>query len=599
MLISQLLARYKSGSTTPREVARECVTRIAQTGPDCAWISRVPAEALLEEAARLEQALADSGFDWARFPLYGIPFAIKDNIDAHGLPTTAGCPAYAYTPSADAEVVRRLREAGALMIGKTNLDQFATGLVGTRSPYGAVPNTFNPAYVSGGSSSGSASVVARGLVAFALGSDTAGSGRVPAGFNNIVGLKPTRGALSARGMVPACRTLDCVSIFALTAADARAVLAVAAGYDAADAYSRPPGPPVALPASLRVGIPRKAAFLGDALQARAYEKALAQARGLGASLVELDFSALAETAALLYQGPWVAERHAAIEDLMRDRPEQIEATVRTVIGQAARYSATDAFKAQYRLEELRRRVAPMWADIDVLMVPTAPTIYTIAQVNADPVARNSDLGIYTNFVNFLDMSALAVPAALREDGLPFGVTFIAPAWADAALCELAQRWQAASGLTLGATGMALPEAGMPSAGDEKPGAGQVRVAVVGAHLSGMPLNHQLTSRGGRLVRQARTAPAYRLFALPGTTPPKPGLKRVGSDGAAIALELWDMPLDGFGAFVEEVPAPLAIGTLELDDGTWTKGFVCEPLALEGAADITRFGGWRAYVASRA
>jgi len=598
MLIPELLARYKAGATTPQQVVRECLSRLAQNGPDCAWISRVPEAMLVAEAARLEQALAESGHDWKRFPLYGVPFAIKDNIDARELPTTAGCPSFAYTPEGDAEVVRRLRAAGALLVGKTNLDQFATGLVGTRSPYGAVPNTFDSAYVSGGSSSGSASVVARGLVAFSLGTDTAGSGRVPAGFNNIVGLKPTRGAISARGMVPACRTLDCVSIFALTAADAQSVLAVAAGYDSADAYSRPPGTHAALPQALRIGVPRVPEFFGDALQAQAYEKALAHARALGATVLEVDFSTLAETAALLYQGPWVAERHAAIEAWMRDRPEEIDPTVRTVIGQAVNYSATDAFKAQYRLEELRRIVAPMWAELDVLLVPTAPTIYTIAQVNADPVAKNSNLGTYTNFVNFLDMSAVAVPASLREDGLPFGVTFIAPAWADAALCELAQRWQASTGLTLGATGIALPE-GMPVKGQAAPGAGQVRVAVVGAHLTGMPLNHQLTSRGARLVRAAHSASAYRLYALPGTTPPKPGLKRVESGGAAIVLELWDMPLAHFGSFVCEVPAPLAIGTVELDDGTLTKGFVCEPLALEGATDITHFGGWRAYIASRA
>ena len=597
MLIPELLARYRAGATTPQQVVRECLARLAENEPDCAWISRVSPDALLAEAAGLEQRMAAAGFDWARFPLYGIPFAIKDNIDAHDLPTTAGCPAFAYEPAVDAEVVRRLRAAGALLIGKTNLDQFATGLVGTRSPYGAVPNTFNPAYVSGGSSSGSASVVARGLVAFSLGTDTAGSGRVPAGFNNIVGLKPTRGAISARGMVPACRTLDCVSIFALTAADAQAVLAVAAGYDTADAYSRGPGTLAALPQTLRIGVPRAPEFFGDVLQAHAYEKALAQARAFGATIIELDFGALAETAALLYQGPWVAERHAAIETWMRERPEEIDPTVRTVIGQATKYSATDAFKAQYRLEELRRMVTPMWADIDVLMVPTAPTIYTIAQVNADPVAKNSHLGTYTNFVNFLDMSAISVPASLREDGLPFGVTFIAPAWGDAALCELAQRWQASTGLSLGATGVAFP-AGIPAGPLAGPGAGQVRVAVVGAHLTGMPLNHQLTSRGARLVRQTRSAASYRLFALPGTTPPKPGLKRVEADGAAIVLELWDMPLANFGSFVCEVPAPLAIGTVELGDGTWTKGFVCEPRALEGATDITHFGGWRAYIASR-
>jgi allophanate hydrolase len=600
MLISELLARYRSGDLTPQRLVRERYAGMADAAEaksDPAWIACVDLETLLGDAATLEQRLQDAGGDWSRFPLYGIPFAVKDNIDARGLPTTAACPAFAYRPAEDAEVVRRLRAAGALLIGKTNLDQFATGLVGTRSPYGAVPNAFNPAYISGGSSSGSASVVARGLVAFSLGTDTAGSGRVPAGFNNIVGLKPTRGAISARGMAPACRTLDCVSIFALTAGDAQAVLAVAAGFDPSDAYSRgPAGVLPSLPKAPRIGVPRAPEFFGDAAQAAAFEHAVAHAKAQGATIVDVDFGALAEVAALLYQGPWVAERYAAIESWMRERPEALDPTVRQVIGQAVNYSAVDVFKAQYRLEELRREVAPLWSAIDVLMVPTAPTIYTIAQVNADPVAKNSHLGTYTNFVNFLDMSAIAVPASMRADGLPFGVTFIAPAWADTALCALGARWQGSTGLTLGATGAALTMQPLPA--HNVLASGQVRVAVVGAHLSGMPLNHQLASRGAQLVREAHTAPTYRLYALPGTTPPKPGLRRTGEGGGAILLELWDMPLANFGDFVEEVPAPLAIGSLQLDDGSWVKGFVCEPHALEGAEDIFRFGGWRAYIASR-
>ena len=598
MLIPDLLARYRSGALTPQAMIATLLARLAAAGDDCAWISRASDTALLEAARRLEARLAAAGGDWSRFPLYGIPFAVKDNIDAAGLITTAACPAFAFEPAEDAAVVARLLDAGALLIGKTNLDQFATGLVGTRSPYGAVPNTFRPAYIAGGSSSGSASVVARGLVAFALGTDTAGSGRVPAGFNNIVGLKPTRGLLSNRGLLPACRSLDCISIFALTVDDAQAVLQVAAGYDAQDAFSRQPGVAIArFPPALRLGVPRQPEFFGDAMQARQFELALERATALGATISEIDFAPLFEAAALLYQGPWVAERYAAIETVMRERPEVVEATVRTVIAQAAGYSASDAFKALYRLEELRRACAPMWTAIDALLVPTAPTIYTIAQVNADPLTRNARLGTYTNFVNLLDQSAIAVPSSMRDDGLPFGVTFIAPAWAEPALCALGRQWQHAGGLPLGATGLALPAAAAPAPA-APPAPGMLRVAVVGAHLSGMPLNHQLTSRGAQLAGTARTAPAYRLYALPASQPPKPGLMRVARDGASIALEVWDMPAAQFGGFVDAIPAPLGIGTLELDDGRTVNGFICEAYAVAGAEEITTFGGWRAYMASR-
>ena len=604
MLISELLTRYRSGSTTPERVVASLLDRLATPLADCAWISRYSDTAMLAAARELEARLVASACDWARFPLYGIPFALKDNIDALGLETTAACPAFAYQPGADAAVVQRLLAAGALLIGKTNLDQFATGLVGTRSPYGAVPNAFKPEYISGGSSSGSASVVARGLVGFALGTDTAGSGRVPAAFNNIVGLKPTRGLISNRGLVPACRSLDCISIFALDVADAQAVLQVAAGFDAADAYSRPAAPALArFSPTLRLGVPRQPEFFGDALQAREFDLALARARAMGAAITAIDFKPMFEVAALLYQGPWVAERHAALDGWMRDRPETIEATVRSVIAEATRYSAVDTFKAIYRLEELRRAIAPLWSGIDALLVPTAPTIYTIAAVNADPLARNAHLGTYTNFVNLLDCSAIALPASMRPDGLPFGVTFIAPPWAEPALCALGAEWQRSTALPLGATGLALPApvasaAAAAAAAAAAPAPGMQRVAVVGAHLSGMPLNHQLTSRGARLVGAAQTAPSYRLYALPDTKPPKPGLLRAARDGVAIALELWDMPTQHFGSFVDEIPAPLAIGSLLLADGSYVKGFICEPYALERAQDVSAFGGWRAYIASR-
>ena len=598
MLISELLTLYRSGAMTPERVMASLLDRLATPASDCAWISRYSDSVLVAAARELEARFLASGRDWVRFPLYGIPFAVKDNIDALGLATTAACPQFAYQPIADAAVVQRLRAAGALLIGKTNLDQFATGLVGTRSPYGAVPNAFKAEYISGGSSSGSASVVARGLVGFALGTDTAGSGRVPAGFNNIVGLKPTRGLISNRGLVPACRSLDCISIFALDVADTQAVLQVAAGFDDADAYSRQAAPALTrFSPALRLGVPRQPEFFGDALQAREFDLALERARAMGATITEIDFKPMFEVAALLYQGPWVAERHAALDGLMRDRPEVIEATVHAVIAEATRYSAVDTFKAMYRLRELRRAIAPLWSGIDALLVPTAPTIYTIADVNADPLTRNAHLGTYTNFVNLLDWSAIALPSSMRADGLPFGVTFIAQAWAEPALCALGADWQRGTALPLGATGLALPAPTVTSPA-VAPAPGMQRVAVVGAHLSGMPLNHQLTSRGARLVGPARTATSYRLYALPDTSPPKPGLLRVAKGGVAIALELWDMPTQHFGSFVEEIPAPLGIGSLELADGSRVKGFICEPYALERAQDVSAFGGWRAYVASR-
>jgi allophanate hydrolase len=594
--IADLLARYRSGADSPVALLSTWLAQHAGGAPDPAWIFRVPAAQVLATAARLEKRLAAAGGDVTRFPLYGVPFAVKDNIDVKGMPTTAACPAFSYVPEASATVVERLEEAGAILVGKTNLDQFATGLVGTRSPYGAVPNSFRPEYVSGGSSSGSASLVARGIVGFSLGTDTAGSGRVPAGFNNIVGLKPTRGRISTRGLLPACRSLDCISVFALTVADAQAVLQVAGGYDEHDPYSRPTLPAAAaIGPAPRLGVPRVPEFFGDARQRAAFDGALVRARSLGATLVEIDFAPLQEAAALLYQGPWVAERYAAIEALMRDKPEVLDPTVRSVIAQAERHSAVDAFKAQYRLEELRRMVAPIWSQVDALMVPTSPTIHTIAEVNADPVTKNSHFGTYTNFVNLLDLAAIAVPDSMRDDGLPAGVTFIAPAWADGELCALGARWHAATALPLGATGLAQPALVARQAA--RPG--WTRVAVVGAHLSGMPLNHQLTSRGAQLVSAGHTAAKYRLFALAGTVPPKPGLQRVPSGGVPIAIEIWEMPGSLFGAFVEEIPPPLGIGTLELADGGSVKGFICEPAGIEGAQDISHFGGWRAYMAQRA
>ncbi len=545
-----------------------------------AWLARPPQPISLEKPGCLD----------------GLRFAVKDNIDVAGLPTTAACPAFAYLPTDHAVVVRRLLDAGASLLGKTNLDQFACGLNGTRSPYGAVPNAFNPAYVSGGSSSGSAYVVATGQVDFALGTDTAGSGRVPAGLNNIVGLKPSKGLISARGVVPAAQSVDCVSIFARSVAMAVKVLEAALGHDAQDPYSR--ALPLAarpLARNFRFGIPRPLSFFGDALAETAFAQAVARLEALGGTAVEIDYGPLAQAAAMLYDSALVAERYAAIRPFFDAHERDVMEPVRSIIAAGRGYSAADLYDAQTRLRALGQQAAALWEKMDLLLVPTAPTHYTIAQMQEDPVALNRNLGAYTNFVNLLDYAAISVPSSLRPDGLPFGITLVGPCGSDWQLAELGQRYHHATGLAQGATGEPLPEP-QPIRGLHT--GATVKVAVVGAHLSGMPLNSQLTERGATLVREARTAPDYRFFALPGTVPPKPGLLRVApGQGAAIALEVWDMPVEHYGSFVAMIPAPLGIGTLELADGSSVQGFLCEAQALQGATDISDYGGWRAYIAA--
>ena len=519
-----------------------------------------------------------------RHPLLGVPFAAKDNIDIAGSPTTAACPAHTHVPASSATVVQRLLDAGALWLGKTNLDQFATGLVGTRSPYGRPTSIADPERISGGSSSGSAVAVARGLVAFALGTDTAGSGRIPAGFNGLVGLKPTPGRVSAAGVLPACRTLDCVSIFAHEVADAAHVLAVVEGPDAADPYSHFEPSPAHWPERLRLGVPSRPRWFGDAGYAPAWADARARAAALGHEIVELDFAVLDEVAALLYEGPWVAERHTVLQALMDGRPEALDPTVRRVVARAAGFSATDAFRAQYRLRALQQQAQASWQRVDALLVPTAPGHPRFSEVDADPVGANAAMGAYTNFVNLLGWCALAVPAGRTDGGLPFGVTFIGPAGCDAQLAELGQVWTAApptaAWLRAPASGPTLP------------------IAVVGAHLSGLPLNGQLTERRATLLRRTRTAACYRLHELPGTVPPKPGLQRVPQGGASIELEVWSMPQAELGSFLALIPAPLGLGSIELEDGSTVHGFLCEAHALAGARDITAHGGWRAWLAAR-
>ena len=560
--------------------------------PAAAWIAKF--------AAPVADAAAGKALGFA-LPLAGLSFAVKDNIDVAGAPTTAACPAFDRLPTVHAAVVQRLLEAGASLAGKTNLDQFACGLNGTRSPYGEVPNAFDARYVSGGSSSGSAYVVAAGEVDFALGTDTAGSGRVPAGLNNIVGLKPSRGLLSTFGVVPAAQSADCVSIFARTVATAVDVLLAAVGHDARDPYSRDltlSRKP--LPAHFRFGVPDRLSFFGDTAAERAFNDATARLLAMGGSPVTISYAPLAEAAALLYESALVAERYAAVREFFDAHGDDVIEPVRGILASGRNYSAADVFEAQTRLRAIAQQVEPMWRDIDVLLVPTAPTHYTREQMRADPVVLNRNLGAYTNFVNLLDYAALSVPSSLRADGLPFGITLIGPCGSDLALADLGQRYHHATGLAQGATGVPLPE---PRAipGLAAPDAGTLSIAVVGAHLSGMPLNSQLTERGATLLRATTTSPFYRLYALPGTVPPKPGLQRVveGNEGAAIALEVWAVPLAQVGSFLALIPPPLGLGSVELADGSWVKGFICEGHALAGAQDVTLHGGWRAYVASRA
>jgi allophanate hydrolase len=585
-----LQLHYLRGTLQPRALVRQVLARIDASDRPDVWISRVPDDALMARADQLQQALQRHGERiLQQMPLFGLPFAVKDNIDVAGLPTTAACPAFAYAPATSAHVVQKLEAAGAILIGKTNLDQFATGLVGTRSPHGAVRNSIDPAYVSGGSSSGSAVAVALGLVSFSLGTDTAGSGRVPAGLNNIVGLKPTRGLLSTQGVVPACRTLDCVSVFAHSAHSAWRVVQAAAGFDAADAYSRPVPMLGVKCRSYRVALPEQLEFFGDLQAEQAFAQALVQLESMpGIEIVRIPFKPFADAAQLLYAGPWVAERRAAVGSFFDQHAQDMDPTVRTIIGQADQYSAVDAFNGQYRLAALRREAETLMADVDFLVVPTTPTMPTLAAVAQEPIKRNSELGYYTNFVNFFDMAALSVPSAARADGLPAGITLIGPAGSDHRL--------AAAGAAFLAPGS---DAAARLAADPLPfNEPTVQVAVAGAHLDAQPLNWQLLERGARKLAAVRTSGRYRLFALAGTAPPKPALVRVASGGAPIEVEVWEMPARYFGSFVAGIPAPLGIGSVELEDGSLVPGFIGELGALAGAEDITGFGGWRAYLASK-
>ncbi|MBB4858942.1 allophanate hydrolase [Novosphingobium chloroacetimidivorans] len=580
---TEIAKAVASGDRTAVDVAEETLARIEayDAVQRAIWISRAEREDVLAAARSVDARIAAGEV----LPLAGVPFAVKDNIDVAGLETTAACPAFAYAPEASATVIEQLLSAGAICVGKTNLDQFATGLNGSRSPYGVPRNAHNLAYVSGGSSAGSSVAVAAGLVPFALGTDTAGSGRVPAAFQHLIGFKPTKGRWSTRGLVPACRTLDCITVFTDDTADARLVDGVLAGFDSADPYSKPRADKPVVPR--RIGVPRpgQRVFFGDPESEYLYDQALDTFAQLG-ELVEVDMAPLLEAALLLYGGPWVAERTAAISAMLSGNPNAIDPTVREVVEQGLNYSAVDVFNGIYRMAEIKRHADTLWQDIDLMVFPTTGTTYRVSEMLAAPVALNSNLGLYTNFVNLLDMAALAVPAGVRANATGFGVTLIGPADTDRALLDVADAYLAAA---------QLPS---PPPLDLEGKMQTVKLAVVGAHLKDMPLHWQLTSRDATFVGAFETAPNYRLYAMADSVPPKPALVH-SVDGAPIKVEVYELGVAEFGSFVVEVPAPLAIGTVTLADGTSVKGFVAEPRALTGARDITDLGGWRAYIAQMA
>jgi len=575
--IADLRRAFARGETSPVEELRRIFQRIRREGERPIWIS------VCDEATALERA---RGIDLS-LPLGGVPFAVKDSIDVSGMHTTVACPAFSYEARTTAPVVQRLLDAGAILVGKTNLDQFATGLVGTRSPYGACVNPFDSRYISGGSSSGSAVAVATGLCGFSIGTDTAGSGRIPAAFNNLFGVKPTLGLLSTTGLVPACRSIDCISIFSVSAADGELVWRIAQGPDPGNPYSRtvPTGANAApwLCGSFRFGVPDVARleFFGDDVARGLYIDAVHRLEAIGGIRTEIEFEPFRDASGLLYRGAWVAERYAALGEFISANLDKVNPVVASIIESGAKYSAADAYTSGYRLKDLNRLAGREWAKMDVLMLPTAATIYTRAEVERDPISLNFNLGLYTHFVNLMDLAAISMPAGFRDNGLPFGVSLIAPAFSDEGLLSLARRFS---------------EVDAPRP-DIAPGC--VMLAVAGAHLRGQPLNRQLTDRGGRFVRARRTAPDYRLFALPGTVPPKPGLLRDPTfAGAGVDVEVWAMPEAQFGGFVAAVPPPLTIGSVTLDDGSTVKGFLCESSAASTATDITRFGGWTAYLRSQ-
>lgn len=578
MTIRDLQSRYASGFT-PTLLIGELYDKIAAWDDPAIFIHLPSRQTLLDIAAAVEAMPRD-------LPLWGIPFVVKDNIDVANWPTTAACPDFEYTPVTDAETVRLLRAAGAIPIAKGNLDQFATGLVGSRSPYGVPRNAIAPGYLPGGSSSGSASSVAAGLCVFSLGTDTAGSGRVPAAFQELIGWKPTRGLLSNRGVVPACRSLDCISVFTTCAADAAIISQVVGKHDPLDICSRLVAPsPKRAGETFRFGLPATLDFSGDPDTPSLFADAVRHLESLGGIPVRIDLTPFTESAKLLYEGPWVAERWAAVGDFVEKHPDAVFPVTRKILEDSKGWDAVSAFKARYKLREFAIEAEKAWQDIDVLLLPTTPRLYTVAENLADPFATNATLGRYTNFMNLLDLAAVAIPAGRARDGLaPWGVTLAAPAGQDGLLLDLAARLRGETPLP---SPSSPPTRGIP-------------LLVCGAHLEGLPLHHQLADRGATLRSRTHTAPCYRLYAMPasGSLPPRPALLRDDAAGASIAVEVWELAPAAFGEFVSLIPAPLGIGKVLLEDGTEVPGFIAEPRATTGATEITSHGGWKAWLASR-
>lgn len=599
MTIAGLLKSYRENKFSPIDLIDHIYLICEKHKENPIWIELLSKKQIKAHIDKLASKSVDE------LPLYGIPFAIKDNIDLAGVPTTAGCEEFAYTPNKSATVVQNLLDAGAIPIGKTNLDQFATGLNGTRSPWGAVQNSFNKEYVSGGSSAGSPVAVALGMASFSLGTDTAGSGRVPAAFNNLIGLKPSRGLISASGVVPACQSLDCVSIFALTPDDSAAVLAVAESVDQSDLYSRPRGKltkAAARASEVKIGIPAKAylEFYGDDNAEQLFNDAVKQWQTMGAEIVEIDFQPFVDAASLLYYGPWVAERYAAIEELVSNTPEVLNPTIRKIIEPACKTTAVDGFKAFYELQGFKKIADASLASVDFIMMPTSPTIYTIDELLDRPVELNNRFGHYTNFVNLFDYSAVAIPAGFLDKGLPWGVTLVAQAFSDNVLLSYAQKflthtYKQQGELKVGALDLSVEPLPMDNGSEVMDKT--IDFVVCGAHLSGMVLNPQLVERNAVLVKTTTTSDNYCFYALAGGPPFRPGLVRDEVKGQVIDVEVWRMPIQHFGSLMQLIPHPLGIGTVELSDGSWCKGFICEPCGIEGAQDITEMKSWRTFIAS--
>lgn len=577
--IADFRRAYANGHTL-EELMRGVWEAIRDEPDDGIFISKTPWETIKARISQIE------GKD---LPLYGIPYVAKDNIDVEGLPTTAACPDFSYHPVESATVVKLLSEAGAICFGKTNLDQFATGLVGIRTPYPAPKNPFDESYLPGGSSCGSAVAVAKELVVFSLGTDTAGSGRVPAAFNELIGLKPSLGCLSTKGVVDACKTLDCVSVFAQNCADADEVLNVAGKYDPEEAWSRkPPAKWKRFPARFRFGVPSEEdlIFFGWEDARSLFHAAAETLSELGGEAVEIRLEPFLDAAKLLYEGPWVTERYVGIRDFLESKPQSIFPVTRKIIEGGKHPLASDFFHARYKLAECKRLADIEMSKVDFIIAPTTPRNFTVAEVEAEPIRLNSILGTYTNFMNLLDYSALALPAGRYEEKMPWGITAFAVAWMDRALLELGAKYERAISRDA------------PLVSSE--GFDEIQLVVCGAHLEGMALNAQLTNRGAHLVSRGNTQDCYRMYLIPagGGLPERPALIRVDHGGVQIETETWALSTESFGDFVSNIPSPLGIGKVLLENGKSLPGFIAEPIAAVGARDISEFGGWRGWMAAK-